>query len=700
MLLTGVSGLLGNNLAFCLRGKYDILGVYCTHKIEIDGIRTAMADIASARDMCALIKDFKPEIIIHCAAHADVEVCEENQEETERINVFGTRNLVNSLNSCQAKLVYISTDLVYDGEKGYFNEDDRVNPLNCYGKSKYKGEQEALKARNSLILRTNFFGWNILDKFSLGEWVIHELTHERTIRGFEDCLFSSIYTFELAKILDSTIQKDLSGLYNCGSSTFISKYQFALDIADKLGFDKTLVKPISVDEFGFKAKRGKNLALNTSKLVQDIFIDIPPISYSIDRFVEDFKKGIPETIKSNRPASNIYSASPKIIPYGRQCIDEEDIVAVVDVLKSNSITQGPKVQEFEEALCKVTDASFAVTVNSGTSALHLACLAAAISPGDEVITSPNTFVASANCIVYCHGKPVFADIDSRTYNISSQEIEKKINKYTKAVIPVHFAGQSCDMETIQKVVTSAEKKYGHKIYIIEDACHALGSRYKESKVGSCMYSDMAVMSFHPVKHITTGEGGCVLTNDEKLFKKLVCLRSHGITSDPADTDAERQQMPWYYEQRYLGYNYRITNIQCALGTSQLKKLDRFRQERRAIVNRYNEVFKEIKWLKTPLEIDYCTSNFHLYVLLIDFVELDTSRVEFMLELRKNGIGTQVHYIPVHTQPFYRNNFETNWGDCPQAESFYKKCLSIPLYPTMSDMDVKKVIDAIKRLSNK
>ena len=270
------------------------------------------------------------------------------------------------------------------------------------------------------------------------------------------------------------------------------------------------------------------------------------------------------------------------------------MAAVCSVLRSDWLTQGPKIVEFESALCNETDAEFAVCLNSGTSALHIACMAAGVGNGDEIITSPITFVASANCAVYCGARPVFADIDPDTYNISPEEIEKKITRHTKAIIPVDFAGQSCDMDVIRQIVSTAEKKYGHKIYVIEDACHALGSLYKNKKVGSCAFSDMTVMSFHPVKHITTGEGGVVLTNDEGLLKKLRLSRSHGITSDPKDfinkdlafpiqnskLKIKKLKNPWYYEQIALGYNYRITDIQCALGLSQLKKFPRFCKRRR------------------------------------------------------------------------------------------------------------------------
>jgi len=405
------------------------------------------------------------------------------------------------------------------------------------------------------------------------------------------------------------------------------------------------------------------------------------------------------------PSSSLQA--PRSIPYGRQSIDEQDVAAVCSVLRSDWLTQGPKVAEFESALCDETDADFGVCLNSGTSALHIACLAAGVGHGDEVITSPITFVASANCAVYCGAKPVFADIYPDTYNISPEEIEKKITSHTKAIIPVNFAGQSCDMDAIRQIVRAAEKKYGHKIYVIEDACHALGSLYKNKKVGSCAFSDMTVMIFHPVKHITTGEGGAVLTNDKGLLKKLRLSRSHGITSDPVEfvnrdlafrsaaSDSGSIVNPWYYEQIALGYNYRITDIQCALGLSQLKKFPRFCKRRREIVNQYNAAFKDLRYIQIPFEANSCDSNFHLYVLLFDFEKINIDRAEFMLELRQKGIQTQVHYIPVYLQPFYRKHFGTNLGDCPNAEQYYKNCLSIPLYPMLKDSEAEYIVKTIK-----
>jgi len=397
-----------------------------------------------------------------------------------------------------------------------------------------------------------------------------------------------------------------------------------------------------------------------------------------------------------------------MIPYGRQWIDEDDIQAVVDTLRSGYITQGARVETFEKALAEYCGAKYAVAVNSGTSALHIACLAADVDSGDEVITSPITFVASANCAVYCGAVPVFADIDQKTYNVSPVEVERKISRKTKAVIPVHFAGQSCAMHEISDIVRAAETTHGRQIYIIEDACHALGSLYQNAKVGSCVFSDMTVMSFHPVKHITTGEGGAVFTNDEDLYNRLKRFRSHGITRNSEDlmnTDLAFQKRhkgvtkqdavnPWYYEQIALGYNYRITDIQCALGLSQLQKIEMFRRRRREIVNTYNTAFEDAEFIRTPLEGSDCESNFHLYVLLFDFDKMGIDRARLMLEFKTRGVQTQVHYIPVHLQPFYQKKFGTKWGDFPNAESYYQKCLSLPLYATLTDLDAQKVINEL------
>lgn len=690
IIITGVSGLLGNNLAYYFRDKHKVLGLYNEHPVVIEGVDTERADLLSEGAFSQVVKKFHPDIIIHCASLTNVDYCETNREITQRINVGGTQTVLSGLNGLKTKFVYISTDSVYEGTKGNYSESDETNPLNYYGKSKLEGERVSLEYNNALVLRTNIFGWNIQNKNSLSEWLFDELSNKRPISCFSDAYFSSIYTFELACVMEKALYKNLVGIYNCASSTSLSKYEFAIKFADCFGLNKSLINPISIDKFGFKAKRGKNLSVNVNKLANDIGCRLPKMEDCIIQCHSDFTKDLPKKIKE-----------PRILSYGRQYIDEADIAAVVEVLKAPYLTKGPKVMEFETALCKITGAKYAVAVNSGTSALHIACMAADIKEGDEVLTSPNTFVASANCAVYCSAKPVFADIDTRTFNILPSEIGKKISDKTKAIIPVDFAGQSCDMSAIWDIKMKAEKKFGRKVYIIEDACHAIGSTYKGQNVGSCVFSDMTVMSFHPVKHITTGEGGAVLTNDEGLYQRLRILRSHGIAECESESYAkynkDDRNAPWYYEQIDLGYNYRITDIQCALGLSQLDKLPLFIKKRRELVNQYNLMFNGVDLVRTPYESGDGVSNFHLYVLLVDFEKTGINRSAFMAELKKNGIQTQVHYIPVYTQPYYQEKFGCRWGDCPNAEDYYKTCLSIPLFPAMSPEDVKKVSNEVINL---
>ncbi len=381
-----------------------------------------------------------------------------------------------------------------------------------------------------------------------------------------------------------------------------------------------------------------------------------------------------------------------LLPYGRQWIDEDDIAAVVETLRSPHLTQGPKVAEFERELCKLTGARYAVAVNSATSGLHIACLAAGLKPGDEAIAPPITFVATTNAVLYCGAKPVFADIDSDTVLIRPDQVTARITAKTRAILPVHFAGQSANMEALQIIAQEAQKKHGHKVYVIEDAAHAIGGRYKDSPIGSCKYSDMAVLSFHPVKHITTGEGGAVLTNDPELYRKLCLFRSHGVTRDD-DMIEDHSLLPWGYEQHELGYNYRITDIQCALGISQMKKLQRFVERRQEIVRAYDQAFAN-HWTIHPLVNKESNGHaYHLYVIRADF-EKAGGRNTVMTKLRERGVITQVHYIPVHTQPYYRKHAGTRHGDHPHAEAHFRQCLSIPLFPSMKNEDVSWVTQSL------
>lgn len=376
--------------------------------------------------------------------------------------------------------------------------------------------------------------------------------------------------------------------------------------------------------------------------------------------------------------------------YGKQTIDKEDIISVNEVLKSPFLTQGPNVAEFEKTICQCTKARYAIAVANGTAALHLSMMALNIKANDEVITSPLTFVASANCVLYCGGKAIFSDIEADSGLIDPEQLRGRINKKTKAIIPVHYAGQSCDMDRISKIAKD------NNLFVIEDAAHAIGSEYKGVKVGSCRYSDMTIFSFHPVKTITTGEGGVITTNNPDYYKKLLLLRTHGITKEKKDFKNPHglEIGPWYYEMQSLGFNYRLTDIQAALGLSQIKKLDKFVQKRREIVELYKREFANDPRFEVLIEKPYGVPAYHLFPLLIDFSQIKKTKAQLFSDLQENGIHPQVHYIPVHLQPFYQQ-FDYHLGDYPKAEAFYQRTISLPLYPSLSFADIRSIIAIVK-----
>ncbi|MDR5744240.1 UDP-4-amino-4,6-dideoxy-N-acetyl-beta-L-altrosamine transaminase [Caballeronia sp. LZ029] len=381
-----------------------------------------------------------------------------------------------------------------------------------------------------------------------------------------------------------------------------------------------------------------------------------------------------------------------MIPYGRQEITQDDIDAVVDVLRSDFLTQGPAVPNFEKAIATRVGARFGVAVNSATSALHIACLSLGLGAGDCLWTTPITFVASANCARYCGADVDFVDIDPATYNIDIEslghklEVAKKDGKLPKILVVVHLCGQPCELEAIHAL----SRQYGFRV--IEDASHAIGASYKNAPIGNCQYSDITVFSFHPVKIITTGEGGMAMTNDAQLASRMELLRSHGITRDPlAMTHAP--DGPWYYEQIDLGFNYRMTDLQAALGLTQLTRLDTYVARRKAIAARYDHRLSALP-VRTPLQIAEAASAWHLYVIRLRLDEITRSREEVVQALRTAGIGVNVHYIPVHTQPYYQA-LGFRGGDYPQAERYYSEAISLPVYATMSDAQQDTVVDALE-----
>lgn len=380
-----------------------------------------------------------------------------------------------------------------------------------------------------------------------------------------------------------------------------------------------------------------------------------------------------------------------MIPYGKQDISAEDIAAVNAVLKSDFLTQGPKVAEFEQALCNYTGARYCLVVASGTAALHLAVAALQIPENSEGITTPITFAATANSMAYCGIRPRFADIDPLSHNLSPDSVIANITTATRLLCPVHFAGQPADMPALSIIAKQ------HDLKVVEDAAHAIGSRYADgSPVGNCQYSDATVFSFHPVKTLTCGEGGAVMTNDPVLYQRMLLLRSHGITKDPALLS--QQPGPWYHEMQTLGWHYRLTDMQAALGLSQLQRLEMFKTRRCSLVEQYNQALAGLSWLKTPQEMEGVSSCYHLYVVEIDYAALGKSRSQVMASLMADGVGSQVHYIPVYQHPWYREQYPNEAVTCPIAERYYQHCLSLPLYFTLTDEEQRHVIQAVQDLA--
>ncbi|GIB07153.1 UDP-4-amino-4, 6-dideoxy-N-acetyl-beta-L-altrosamine transaminase [Vibrio cholerae] len=383
-----------------------------------------------------------------------------------------------------------------------------------------------------------------------------------------------------------------------------------------------------------------------------------------------------------------------MIPYGKQDINQQDIDSVVDVLNSDFLTQGPQVPAFEQALIHHTGASYALAVNSATSALHIACIALGLGTGDWLWTSPITFVASANCGLYCGAQVDFVDIDPETYNMCPKRLEEKLikakseGKLPKVVVPVHLCGQPCDMAAIAKLA----KEYNFKV--VEDASHAIGGKYQGKPIGNCEYSDITVFSFHPVKIITTAEGGAVMTNQKALYDKMALLRSHGITRNPEQMEGESHG-GWYYQQIDLGFNYRMTELQAALGVSQMKRLDDFITARHHLADRYNELLKTLPVI-LPYQLKNTYSGLHLYVIRLQLDKLPLTHKEVFEALRGKGIGVNLHYIPVHTQPYYEK-LGFSAGDFPESERYYSEAISLPIFHCMTEEQQDKVVQVLTEI---
>ncbi|MDB9915763.1 UDP-4-amino-4,6-dideoxy-N-acetyl-beta-L-altrosamine transaminase [Alphaproteobacteria bacterium] len=698
VLITGGSGLLATNWALAIKDNFSTTLLFHKKRISIQNVETDVVFLNSLDQCFTALRKHQPDILINTAGLTNVEECEANPRLARETNVDLAKNLAIACNQQNVKLVHISTDHLFDGNKEFSTEESIAYPLNTYAETKLLGEQKVLEnCKDALIIRSNFFCWGTKYRQSFSDFILDNLRKNKPIYLFTDVFFSPIFAIELFNLIHQLIDINSIGIFNVVSNERISKYEFGIKLANCFNLDIGLIKRVSIKDNLKLVNRPMDMSLSNFKVCQTLNCEVISLK-------EQFKN-----LKELESIGAFNKVVMNIIPYGKHYIDEEDIQSVVDVLRHGMLTQGPKVAEFEKKIANYVGAKYAVAVSNGTAALHLACMALELSQGDSVITTPNTFVATSNSVLYVGAKPVFVDIDLQTLNIDIGKIEEIIetSNNIKALFPVHFAGLPCDMEKIKQLAD----KYG--LAVVEDGSHALGSIYDDGKkVGNCQYSDMTTFSFHPVKGIASGEGGIITTNNSHTYNKLNLLRSHGITKGNFEFPGislvdnslinknegiENGELKrWYYEMQYLGYNYRITDIQCALACSQMDKIDVFLARRKQLVKQYDKAFKDYSNIKLFQLQGRELSSHHIYIISIDFETVGLSRHQFMQELAKKGVGSQVHYIPVVSQPYYQK-MDYSIDNYPVVSVYYQNTLSIPLYYGLSDAEQELVIESIIHL---
>lgn len=673
ILVLGSSGFLGSNICLALRKQFKIFATINKNDFYLRGIHKVYLKESIFQSIGQIIADIKPNLIINCIGFTDIDN-ENNQKNKLDLLNFKIPNLISKISKKNnIKLIHISTDQLYQDSKKLNQEIDQVNPVNLYGKIKLKAEKKVLSNdKNAIVVRTNFFGCNRLNKKSFFNFIYNNLNNNKKIFLLEDIYFTPVYIKDLIEILIKLYRIDFKGVINISSNSSISKYDFAKIIAEKFNLNSKLIIKSNLNKKNiFKVKRSKNMSLKNKKLKKFLNNLDLNIDKSVQKFKDDFSNGFFNEITNH-------------MNYSRHYIPKSTINRLSNVIKYENLTQGKQILEFENKFSEKVGSKFAVAVSSCTAGLHISATALGLSNKNTLLTSPNTFVSSANVAHYLGSNLIFADIDADTPNInitnSLKIMENKKNKI-KVFMPVHYSGIPVDLVKFQKFRDG-------KTFIIEDAAHALGSEYQcGAKVGSCKYSDVTVFSFHPVKSITTGEGGMITTNDKDIYHKLLMLRTHGINQQPKKNIEINNQYtngvinPWYFEMQHLGYHYRITDIQAAIGIEQLKYLEKFIEKRKKLSFKYIEYFKH-----TPIETydkDLIkNSSCHLFNIRFDFEKYKINKARLINNLKDKGIGCQVHYIPVPLHPYYKQKgFRIK--NYPNVKKFYQDVLSIPLFYKMT-----------------
>ncbi|MDC0563919.1 DegT/DnrJ/EryC1/StrS family aminotransferase [Alphaproteobacteria bacterium] len=691
ILITGGTGLLGTNWALQTREKNEVHILSNQQKIKIEGTYTHDLDWENKSNYEKLVSSLSPDLIINAAGFTNVDDCETQFEKSMKANVMLAERVAKSAFNNQAKLVHISTDHLFSGKSSFNTEQDETLPLNTYAKHKLEAETRvSLACSEAIICRTNFFGWSPSYRPAFLDKILEELKSGNVVQMFDDVFFTPISIPCLVDIVNILIKQNEYGLINVCGNERLSKYHFAVKIASAFGFDPNQIQPIQASRIKGGTIRPPDLSLSDKRLRGILKSDGISIQTSIS------------SLKSDISYREEIQSLGKVFPYGRHHLDKEDVAAVTRTLLSGVLTQGKKIDEFEQHVCDYTGAKFAVAVSSATAGLHLSYLALGMGSGKTVLTSPITFVSTANAAHYCNGSARFADIDNQTINMNFDQVKKQLDCHRDIhiVAPVLLGGASDGVPEISKLA----RKY--KKFIVEDAAHGLGGSYAcGSRIGSCKYSDCTVFSMHPVKSIAAGEGGIITTNDFEIYKALLRLRSHGINkledkiinADNAYSDNDLNI--WYYEMAALGYHYRLTDIQATLANSQLSKLERFMKKRRELVHNYLNAFPAIENIEVMQNVNFNRSANHLFIASIDFDKLGISRNSVMRQLRNRNIITQVHYIPVPMQPFYsseKNNLEEI---IPNSINYYKKALSIPLYFDFTEREQQYFLNCLDEVLN-
>ena len=622
-----------------------------------------------------------------------VEECEKHKYRAHTSNVLATRIIAKEAKRLGIRLIHVSTDH-FSGNSNQSSETEIGFPQNVYALTKLEAEYEVASAYpEAIIARTNFFSWGLPHRRTFFDQIAHALRSAQSVNLFTDVTFNPLSGTQLLRYLDALDTNQAQGVFNVVGDETMTKYDFGVKVSHALNLPQSTLKPTKLSEAPALVKRPFNLGLSNHKLKMYLKIaTTPTMSQMLTELMSaeaTHKAKINEAFKASPPS---------FISYGKQSILDSDYESVLAAVGNNYLTQGPKVEEFERRVADLVGAKYGVAMCNWTAGLHMAVLAAGVGPGDNIITSPITFVASSNCAVYAGANPHFADIDPVTLNLCPDRVDELCRNLgkVKAIIPVHFAGAPCDMKRLKEVADR------HGAMLIEDAAHAIGGSYLTGeKIGRPLYSKMIGFSFHPVKNITTGEGGLITTDDEIIYRHLLRLRSHGISKgtepfmNKAQAFTDGKVNPWYYEMQEIGFNYRITDLQCALGLSQLSRLQGMHARRVDIAKAYDAAFTGQPFLETRQSATREASGNHLYVLNVDYEKLKRPRSEVMARLTTLGVGSHVHYIPVYRQPFYSKNYPVDPSLFPNAEAYYNSCLTLPMYAGMSDSDVHRVIEAVK-----